>query len=98
MVFTFLLLAIYFLVKYSQKQILGDFNAKHTGRGCRTPNWNDLILSCLIDRSNDTVILGPKDPTHTPTHRVRNILDITVLKNFSVCVNVKVVIELSSDH
>lgn len=78
----------------------GDFNAKNTTWGNRTPNTRGRALQCCIN-NNNLSSLAPPGPTYWPSHnnRLPDILDIFVIKLPSnILSDLTNLYDLSSDH
>jgi len=79
--------------------IAGDLNSKHINWGCRVTNPNGSKLQSFIANTPFS-ISAPNTPTYFPTdiNRLRDILDILILKSVPFVSVHEPLIELDSDH
>lgn len=79
--------------------LFGDINAKNKIWGCRADNNAGKILYHLTNMYNITVS-APREHTYMPFRKDHksDILDIALLKNFTIPIHHEVYVELDSDH
>lgn len=79
--------------------LLGDINAKNTIWGCRANNTAGTVLYNITNLHHIS-IASPKEHTYMPFRHDHesDILDIVLLKNFTIPIHQEVYMELDSDH